>query len=344
MHTSVAGQRLRLAALTLISLALLLVAGCSTVSPPQGPGSKPPSSTSPSRSTHFNSGGAALFGAWVQPLGGHTRSAQMHAVTDLEARLGRKLAIDQFYVPRFSAVATWQWRLIWDGQQGRVPMVSFGTEVNTQSVVAGTYDAQLRGYGTALRAFRHPVFMRYGGEMDGVRNRPWVRSGNDYVAAWRHVRAVIAAPNAQWVWSPNAPAFGGAHGGVNQYWPGASQVDWVGADGYNFYGCHPTQPWMSFNEIFAPFVTWGKRMNKPLMVSEFGTTEDPRQPDRKARWLSDIVRDLHHSMSPIKAIVYFDSDSAAMGCNWRLDSSQSTRQSLALLGHASALSAGISPP
>jgi hypothetical protein len=275
------------------------------------------------------------FGAWAQPVGGHGQEQQKQAVLGLEAQLGHKLAFDHFFVAQLAPVSTFNWRLKWDIAADRVPMISFGFGIDTTRITAGDYDPVLKSYAAAIRA-DHPktIVLRYAHEMDGVKNQGWVHSGPAYIAAWKHVHAIFAGLPTQWVWSPNAPAFAGRNGGATAYWPGDDQVDWVAADGYNFYKCQNRKDWKTFDQIFAPFLAWGAQKNKPMMIAEFGSPADSDRPIRQAQWLSDAVADAA-THPGLRALVYYSSDGHE--CDWRLDASPPTLASLAELGTTAAI-------
>ncbi len=147
------------------------------------------------------------LGSWVGSRYGHSRPQRERAVLELESKLGRKLAIDHTYVPWGTPIG---WQPAWDLAQGRIPMISFGNQGDTREVAAGRHDAYLRSLAEQVRALNRPVLLRYAYEMDGDGNRGWVRSGPEYVAAWRHVRRLFdgVGARAAWVWAPNASAFG----------------------------------------------------------------------------------------------------------------------------------------
>ena len=134
------------------------------------------------------------------------------------------------------------------------------------------------------------MLLRYAWGMDTASQRTTTtRSrGAAYVAAWRHVRELFAAQGVRafWVWSPNADAFAGARGGVDQYWPGDDYVDWVAADGFNWGSCTNRSTWRDFGPIFKAFSSWGSARAKPLMISGTGTVEDSIDPGRKRGWVS----------------------------------------------------------
>jgi hypothetical protein len=258
----------------------------------------------------------AWFGAWVGTRSSHSETDQKTAVLTLERQIGRKLAISQTYVNWGSPLPSW--RPAWDLVNGRIPLISFGNQGDTRAVAAGRYDGYLRALAGQVRALGQPVFLRYGWEPDGPNNASWVHSGADYVAAWRHVRKLFAGLPAAWVWSPNASAFKDGAAEAARYWPGDRQVDWIGADGYNWYGCRG-DTWQSLETIFSDFYAWGMAKHLPLMIAETGSTDDPADPGRKAAWFDDAARTLATRMRGVKAFVYFDS---AKACTWWSNSSK----------------------
>ena len=332
--SAVPGRRLAAAAALLVLAAL---GGCAGGGSPQ-PAATTAAPASGTGGATTTGRGTAAFGAWVQPTGGHDQEAQKRAVLALEAALGHRLAIDHFFVPDLAPASTFAWRLGWDARQGRTPMISFGSSLDTHQVAAGAYDQILRGYADAIRASgAKQVLIRYAHEMDGALNASWVHDGRSYVAAWTHVHGIFTGLPVQWVWAPNAPAFAGRGNGVEPYYPGPALVDWVAADGYNFYTCANHRNWRSFDQIFAPFLAWGARAGKPLMIAEFGSLQDPARPQRQAQWLADAIRQAA-AHPQLKAVVYYDSD--GHGCDWRLDSSPVTMSALGRLGTSPVLADG----
>jgi beta-mannanase len=258
----------------------------------------------------------AMLGMYVRPVSGWSQEAQQAGVSSTESRLGRKLAIDHLFLPWAARPSRWLWRADWDLRSGRLPLITFGSRVDTRQIVAGDHDAYLASLADSMRALGKPVLLRYAPEPDVAGNQSWVHSGDDYVAAWRHVRGLFAGVRGSWVWSPSAGAFAGARGGVERYWPGDGQVDWIGADGFNRGGCSQAATWQELADIFQPFYAWGSTRSKPLMIADAATAEDPADPGRKARWFDSAARALQ-AMPRIKAIVYHSSSS---GCDWRVGS------------------------
>jgi hypothetical protein len=123
--------------------------------------------------------------------------------------------------------------------------------------------------------------------------------------------------------SPNAGAFAGALGGVDQYWPGDDYVDWVAADGFNWGSCTGRSTWRDLGPIFKAFYSWGSARAKPLMISGTGTVEDPIDPGRKRGWYLDAAGALAGTMPRIRAVVLLDQGGR---CDWRPDTSALSMQ------------------
>jgi hypothetical protein len=271
------------------------------------------------------------LGSWVGSRYGQARPQRERAVLELESKLGRKLAIDHTYVPWGTSIG---WQPAWDLAQGRIPMISFGNQGDTRQVAAGRHDDYLRSLARQVSALGRPVLLRYGYEMDGDGNRGWVHSGRDYIAAWRHVRRVFDGVQAAWVWAPNASAFADASL-VQRYWPGDRYVDWIGADGYNWYGCRNRTDWRSFGQIFQAFYAWGVQRHKPLMVAETGTTEDPADPGRKRTWYTQTAAELR-GMPSVHAVMFFDSSKT---CPWWVDTTPQALDGFRTLANGAKLAA-----
>ncbi len=240
---------------------------------------------------------------------------QKFAIREFERTAGRQLDVNHFYYSFHKEFPTW--REPWSLRRGSVPMISWnGT--GTGAIAGGRYDDMIRRRADAVRELGSPVFLRFFWEMDGEPDL--VASPAQYVRAWRHVRDIFArrgATNASWVWCPNAWAF--TEGRAGRFYPGDRWVDWLCADGYNWFPGKRGSKWRSFSEIFADFYRWGKRHDKPMMVGETGVQEDRRRDGRKQRWLLNARASMKRRYPRIRAFVYFHSDS---NYPWWIDSSR----------------------
>ena len=250
-------------------------------------------------------------------------SAQQAATRRLETAIGRQFNIGHSFVPWGAGLGEVPAANV---AAGRTPMISFGKGGSWRAVASGRHDSYLTALARSVAALDRPVLLRYAWGMDTASQRTTTRSrGAAYVAAWRHVRELFAAQGVRafWVWSPNADAFAGARGGVDQYWPGDDYVDWVAADGFNWGSCTDRSAWRDFGPIFKAFYSWGSARAKPLMISGTGTVEDPIDPGRKRGWYLDAAGALARSMPRIRAVVLLDQGGR---CDWRPDTSALSMQ------------------
>jgi hypothetical protein len=150
--------------------------------------------------------------------------------------------------------------------------------------------------------------------MDGNAKASYVVSPSDFIAAWDHIRAIFAAhgaTNAVWVWCPNASAF--ATGKAQTYYPGDDQVDWVCADGYNWYP-DSGRTYESFESKFTAFNDWAVSQGKPAMVGEYASQE--METGRRAQWINDARTALETRLTGILAVNWFHALTSTH--DWRL--------------------------
>ena len=270
----------------------------------------------------------ALFGAHVQA----PRSASAYqVVTDLEAKLGRRLAIDHYY--RAWEAGFPDGREQWDVANGRIPMISWA-KAPAGEINAGRWDDLVRLRARGVRTFSQPVLLRWFWEMGADRNASEAGSPEDFVAAWRRLRRLFTeegASNAAWVWCPDASDF--ATGRAQALYPGDDQVEWTCADGYNYR--HParrsTSP-RSFEDTFSAFYFWAAQRPHPIMVGEYGTVEDG--PGDKAAWITAAREALKRRFPAIGAVVYFHAlrDRDGVAYDWRMDTSDSSMAAFSQMG------------
>lgn len=267
----------------------------------------------------------ALLGAFVSTTG---TGWSADAVTAREAELGRRFAIDHRYQNWATPFPTVADR--WDVVNGRIPMITWQPNTTTLAAIAdGTSDELIRTRARSVAAFGHPIFLRWGHEMnadwypwDGVHNNtPGHHDGPAaYVAAWRHVHDLFVAAgatNAVWIWCPNRVSIpASSWNRIDAYYPGDAYVDWVGFDGYN----RDPADWRSFTTLFASDDARDAR-RKPVMVGEVASVEG-RTPGRKAAWIRDVRAVLESSFPSVAAVVWFDT--AKNGFDFRIDSSASS--------------------
>jgi hypothetical protein len=291
--------------------AVVALAGCSGspgTAAPSGPAGRQqsghpapaPTSTVNPRTAPVPPAHGAYFGAWVKPLL-YTQPERIAAVASLQRQIGRRFDIVHTYVrwlepfPTSSDLAFMH--------QGSTLLLSWGG-VDPRAIVAGTYDSWIRQRARAIKATGKRIFLEWLWEMDRPNLRAEVHSPADFIAAWKHIRAIFAAQhvgNVAWVWCPTARGF--AAGDAAAFYPGDDQVDWVCADVYPGPG-----PYRSFADTAHAFLSWAARHPKPVMIGEYGVPQSYTAAQR-AQWLRDAARTVRQDPQ-IKALVYFDGDPA----------------------------------
>lgn len=154
---------------------------------------------------------------------------------------------------------------------------------------------------------------------------PEFGTADDFVAAWQRFTTLLnaEAPSVETVWVLTAFNLDKPLG--EQFWPGDTHVDLIGADAFNWYGCRGTpETWRSPSEVLAPLMEFGaNHPDKGLVLAELGSDEDPDDPERKAAWLRElsslIAGDEYRRLD---TVVFFHNDhDADSTCDWWTDSS-----------------------
>ena len=288
------------------------------------------SSTSPLSPPPIPQNGAYL-GAWVNPAKG-TNGGGGDFVSQLpqfQSDLGGKLpGILNFYADFLSPVPLSDLQAI--EAKGSIPLISWGgagscasssipTGQYSSGIAAGQYDQQITQYANSLKAFGHPVFVRWFWEMNlGKKNDPCNGSAgaSGYVAAWRHIYTLFhqaGATNVAFVW---CPALSAGLTSADNFYPGADYVDWIGVDGY----LKDQNNASSFADLLGPWYAKYATYQKPLIVGETGAPQNDQ-----ANYFEGISQSVPTQFPSLKAILYFD----APGKNgdWSL-----TQPGLAALG------------
>jgi hypothetical protein len=181
------------------------------------------------------------------------------------------------------------------------------------SINSGREDDNIASVARKLAGMKRPILLRWGWEMNGDWFA-WDGSHNGqnaagYVKAWRRIHGIFQknrTTNVAWVWCPNwnnAPA--ASWNRFQNYYPGDEYVDWVGVDGYNFYGESPDT---LFKGIIAAY---GK--SKPIIVCETAAVSD------KAQWIGELGKWAGRTPE-LGALVWFDTDTQDdSDYNFRID-------------------------
>ena len=256
-----------------------------------------------------------LFGESVDSVSGQS-VAQANA--SAEALLGRGLSLDRSYSRWDTAQPSTS--LQDDAAHGRTPLLSVvpqradGSKATWTSIASGAADSRIRAQADGLRDFGRPVILVFHHEADIAVG---YGTAAQFVAAYRHYVSVVRAENAVNV------SFGVVFvpltfGNPAQWYPGDDVVDWIGTDAYNSAGCTAgATGWRTLAQAASTFYNWGLPHGKPMMLAEWGSAEDPNQPDRRAAWLRDAAVTLA-AWPAVKGVAYFDHVGS---CDWRLKTS-----------------------
>jgi hypothetical protein len=210
-----------------------------------------------------------------------------------------------------------------------------------KGVASGDDDRTIKAMAVGLKAFGKPMLLRFFGEMN---LHLLSTSGQYFVAAWDHILGLFSkedVTNVSFVWAPalattgkatavgarGAGASGAAGTGLGSFFsffPGASEVDWIGVDAYD----HQSYGSAGFSDLFKPwYAEWGGQ-DRPMMISataartrgvKVGAQSCPAPArtgvpgDEQAAYIKSIAAALNPT-SPataqypnIKALIYWDS-------------------------------------
>jgi hypothetical protein len=264
--------------------------------------------------------GTSLLGVTI--LKG-SKTSEPTTWSSLEAASGGNIDVAQSMYQWGQAVPSW--RESYQLQHGRIPLISWGW-VKSTDVTSGKYDSYIRSTAAGIKALGGKVFIRWFWEMDGKALASYAVSPAAYKAAWAHIHAIFVsagATNAVWVWTPTSWGFD--VGRAAQWYPGSTLVDWVGADGFNWYPERTGSTPQSFAQIFSSFYKWGLAANKPMMVAATGALENS-DPMAKANWIKAMASAVTTTDPGIRAICYLDTTSSdynnpSVVAHWEITSS-----------------------
>ena len=187
---------------------------------------------------------------------------------------------------------------------GAVPLVQMDPIPHSVTGIAsGRYDGYLSAYAEAVRAYRHPVILSFGHEMNGSWSSWGYRhtSPAAFVAAWRHIVTLfreLGAGNVTWLWTINIVnnTQRGRIPPPAPWWPGSSYVTWVGIDGYYL------KPSWQFAPLFGPTIAQVHALTRdPILIAETGATPAAGQPAK----IADVFAGIH--AYGLLGFVWFDS-------------------------------------
>ena len=195
------------------------------------------------------------------------------------------------------------------------------------AIARGDYDFYIVEWAKAAAKHRKPIFIRFAHEMNDPYRYPWgPQNGNrpeDFVAAWKHVHLIfqkMSATNVLWVWSPHVsmPWF-------EYYYPGPEYVDWIGVGVLNYGDVASWSRWWSFHQILEKAYPTLVRLDKPVMICEFGTLSKGGD---MTEWYRQAFYHINHTYRRgVKAVIFFNQPnditiSPEFPLNWSVMQSQ----------------------
>ncbi len=247
--------------------------------------------------------GTAYLGTYV------ALNSVSQTIYNLEKTINRRFAMDVHYVDWVSLFPNAAES--GDLANGRLPLDSWDCGASDADIVSGAEDPLIVTRAQAIKAFGHPVFLRFMYDMNtgssttyraqcydpATDNSDGTFSATEFIAAWDHIRTVFAQQgvnNVVWVWNVSST-------GVDptQYYPGASEVDWIGIDAFDTTGTGLTG---SLSASYAKLASYGK----PILVETGEST--PSQP----AFFQTAASTLQSTFPDVKALLYDDGNTGTV--------------------------------
>lgn len=284
--------------------------------------------------------GGALFGG----------TANLFAA---EPALGRKLAVertyyrlgDQFPTPTDQQIMA----------SGATLLVSLDTvpgQADYASIAAGQQDRTIRAFMAAVNAaavrYHLPaIYFCFEHEADAPKTHAGLGSPAQFIAAWDHVHQLAASAHLNWqqggrlhwVWILVHPGFTPLNARPrserneltpSSFWPGASEVDLIGVDGYNSVGCQANKKPATPAKIFGPAVDYAHSVGVPVFIAEWGGTPAGNQP----LWIKEVQAFITANREVVAASYW---DNTGAHCSYRVNGNPAALAALKIMGHAPAL-------
>jgi hypothetical protein len=244
------------------------------------------------------------------------------AFRSLQRRTGSRLSVLHFYHGDTQLFpSAWEIKL---SQEGHRLLLNWKPETgHTWAQVAkGASDAYIDREAAYLRAhYAHKKFFLVIHHEPEDEVRETGGSGYtaaDYAAMFRHVENRLRADgvrNAVYVMCYMGSEVHAVKSWYSDLWPGNAYVDWISFDKYSAPPMAPANG--DFNRLvnrhyghgsFRGAYRWARAHypHKPVMLAEWGASENPGNPGWKARMFGTVAHDLR-SMPNLKLISYYDS-------------------------------------
>ena len=287
---------------------------------------------------------ALQIGAWVGSASDTSQDGTYPQPTDANVKAfaqlqGRKLDFVQYFanwpaswtaVKRYADIAA---------NNGATLMVTWQPSGYTApQIVAGKADAYLGRFAREMKSYPHDVWLRPLHEANGgdwyswnVGNSSMANTEEDVAAAFRHIVKIFrdsGGTNVKWVWNVNNEnASGGNSTSFTGTYPGDEWVDYISIDGYNFGTFHTVansgwkSSWRTFVQAYKPAYTALSKIDKPIFVAEFSSSELGGD---KAQWYRDAFASLSTTFPRFFALMVFSMNDA--NGDWRINTTDASLQ------------------
>jgi hypothetical protein len=229
-------------------------------------------------------------------------------VSLLESLIGRHLALNSHY----NTFGRLFLNDSGDLAAERYSIEAWDCGMSNAQIVAGAADSYLITRALAIKAFGHQLFLRYFWDINtpastvlpysgqsraacydkATDNPDGTFSATEFIAAWIHIRRIFAeegTTNVIWVWSVS-----GTGSSPNAYYPGDSEVDWIGVDSYAGL--------LDFATVFGGPYALVASHNKPILVTETGALGA-----NQSAFFAAVPTELQLQFPLVKGFTYFDS-------------------------------------
>jgi len=274
------------------------------------------------------------FGAYVGGM-----AAAPSRLTSFETKVGARAAVASYYYGYGDVFPGALEKTFSDGGRRSVLLSWDMGPTRFTEWSSGKQDRYLDQIVAAARSYRSRVYVRPWPEMNGdwqdfqptaAGEKKYGGTYAQFKAAWRHVVGYTrshGATNLKWVFNPTADTYAETTD-VRSIWPGASYVDVLGLDGFNWGKDASWGTWKSFTAIFR---TQYDRLaalhpTAPVWICEVASKEptradgapvDPRHD--KGTWITSAMGST--GFSRLKVVIWFDE---AKERDWRVDSSRTS--------------------
>lgn len=186
--------------------------------------------------------------------------------------------------------------------------------MSLSQITSGNFDQYFNQFVVDVKAYNKPVILVPFPEMNGDFS-PWGNNPAEFIPAWKHIHDLFSkTENVKWGWAVNNESIPNTQQNqIENYYPGANYVDYVGVDGFNF-----GNPWQTYDQIFSYMISNLKSYNKPIYIFSMACAQGPQ----KSVWITDALSKIN-SNKDIAGWVWFNENKEQ---NWLVNSDQNSLQ------------------